>query len=248
MPNAEVDRWMEQAQFVIRGTVERVGAVTLSALTASERTVVVRIDEVLHAPAQFSDHHDRPITMFSEAPGGLSPGQQAVFFTRSWLYGETLAVVEVGRLPMPDQESIRKDIAAANQGIADRQVADRIRQAELVVAGRVVRTARRLETPLFSSEHDPEWWDAFVEISSAEKGRPKSPLQILYANSLDEMWIDSPKCIPGQTGIWILQRDQAEKGLPAFRLPGLTALAPLDYHPLEQLERIRRLVRQGADG
>jgi hypothetical protein len=41
---------------------------------------------------------------------------------------------------------------------------------------------------------------------------------------------------------FILQRDQSEKGFPVLRVAGLTALNPLDVHPVEALPRIRTLL------
>jgi len=58
-----------------------------------------------------------------------------------------------------------------------------------------------------------------------------------------EGWPDAPKLAPGQSYILILQRNQSEKGWPVLRVPGLTALDPLDVHPPDELERIRRLIR-----
>jgi hypothetical protein len=56
------------------------------------------------------------------------------------------------------------------------------------------------------------------------------------------MWIDSPKFEAGQSGIWILQRKQKERGWPLMREPGLTALDPLDFQPQSQLDRVRELL------
>jgi len=56
------------------------------------------------------------------------------------------------------------------------------------------------------------------------------------------MWIDSPKFKPGDTGVWILQRNQQEKGFPKMRVAGLTALDPLDFQPSAALPHLRELV------
>jgi len=247
MANAVVERWMEQSQFVIQGTVSRVGAATLKSLSASERTIVVKVEEILHGPPPFADHRGREITVYSEKPQGLVPGKQALFFTRSWLFGESLAVAEVGRVDMPDQGTTRDDIAAANQAIGDRHLLDRIVKAELVLVGQVtgVKPAPQTDRKRIETEHDPEWWAAEIKVTSAEKGKPAAAtVEVLFPHSGDEMWLDAPKFEKGQTGIWILQRNQQEKGWPVLRAAGLTALAPLDFQPTTQLERVRRLIGQ----
>ena len=87
---------------------------------------------------------------------------------------------------------------------------------------------------------------AVIQVASVEKGDVQGEtLTILFPNSADEVWIDSPKFQVRQRGIWILQTDQDEKGMPATREPGRTALDPLDYQPMGALERVRRLIRTG---
>jgi hypothetical protein len=247
MPEGNIEKWLRQSQWVIRGTVEKLHAATLRSVPASDHTAVVKVDEILHGPKQFADHRGRQITMYSNDPQGLTPGKQAIFFTQSWLYGESLAVKEVGRLEEGTPTAMEQAITEADHRIADDRLQERIVRAELVIVGKVVKTQpasfpgrRRVET-----EHDPDWWEASIEVQSVELGIfLKSIVAILFARSMDELWIDSPKCQVEQQGIWILQRDQKEKGWPVLRMPGLTALDPLDFQPKEQLERVRRLIRQ----
>ena len=152
-------------------------------------------------------------------------------------------MVEVGRLEEGDQKAVQDDIKAAQQNIADRLLGDRIAKADLVIAGKVADTRpHRTDRPRVETEHNPEWWEADITVQSVLKGTQQGKVVILYAHSLDELWIDSPKCQKGQEGIWILQRDQKEKGFPVLRVPGLTALHPLDYQPIQQMDRVRKLV------
>src|SRR5262249_43281875 len=140
-----------------------------------------------------------------------------------------------------------RDIQAAKEIISDRKLQERIARAEIVIVGKVAKTEpvpgteqRHVET-----EHDPDWWIAHVDVASVEMGKISEQIvRVMFANSRDEMWIDSPKFRPGQAGVWILQRNQTERGGPVLRLPGLTALDALDFQPPEQLERVRRLIRR----
>src|SRR5260370_37892974 len=142
---------------------------------------------------------------------------------------------------------LRNEIASNNVAFDDRKLSERIQQAELVVLGAADKTEplpeagrRRVET-----EHGPDWWTAYLNVKSTEQGRaPNGLLPVLFANSRDELWLDSPKLEQGQTWILILRRDQTEKGWPVLRVPGLTALDPLDVQPENELERVRRLIRR----
>jgi hypothetical protein len=245
MDTAVLEDLMARSQWVIRATVEAAQATTLRAAAASENTFAVRVDEIMHGPPALADQRGRTITLYSHTPRGLEKGTRAVFFTRSWLYGESVAVVEVGRAEESEVAEVRRDLEAAQQVIADRHLHERIGRAELVIAGKVLRTQRavRGDQRRPTTEHDPDWWMAEVEVESVEKGRALERIvHVLFARSRDEMWIDSPKFATGQVGVWILQRDQTEKGWPVLRIPGLSALDPLDFQPPHELERVRRLM------
>jgi hypothetical protein len=246
MDHPPISQWMQQSQWVIRATVEAPGTSTIETAPASQNTVAVRVDEILHGPKAFEDHRGRLVTLYSERPTGLSQGNKFIFFTRSWQYGKSIAVIEVGRLEDQGTVELSTQIETAQSAINDQRLVQRIRRAELVISGRVSRTepARGTQRRPAESEHDPEWWTAYVEVTTVELGRaPERTVPVLFPASRDEMWIDSPKLAPGQPYILFLQRNQSEKGWPVLRVPGLTALDPLDVHPPDELERIRRLIR-----
>jgi hypothetical protein len=136
---------------------------------------------------------------------------------------------------------MRKEFDEARLRLADESLQLRINLAQLVIVGKVEKTApapkHGARTPI--TEHDPDWWEAVIKVESVEKGQHKGPATILFPKSVDVAWSQSPKFQPGQDGIWILQRDQKERGWPVLRRPGLTALDPLDYQPPSELDRIR---------
>jgi hypothetical protein len=245
MANGRVQELLDRSQWVIEGTVQKVGAATLPEVQPSAHTFVVHVDDVLHGPQEFRDHVGRQITLYSEDPKGLEAKTRAVFFTRSWLYGRTLAVVEVGRMAT-DGNPLKDDIAEAERQAADRRLAARIAKAALVVVGEVgdvgagPKLRRHVET-----EHHPEWATAYVKVRDTLKGKAQDdPLHVVFPRSNDELWLESPKFAPGQEAILILQQNQEEKGWPVLRVPGLTALDPLDVQPPEELDRVRKLVEE----
>jgi hypothetical protein len=247
MQSVPISQWVEQSQWVVRATVEAPRTSTVDAAPASENTVTIRIDDILDGPEAFADHRGRIVTLYSEHPTGLARGYRAIFFARSWLYGKSIAVVEVGRLEEQGTADVSKEIEAAQRAISDQKLRQRIDRAELVIVGRVARTepARGTQRRPVETEHDQEWWTAYVEVITVELGRaPERIVTVLFAASRDEIWIDSPKLVPGQTYVLILQRDQTEKGWPVLRIPGLTALDPLDVRPQDELDRIRSLIRR----
>jgi hypothetical protein len=242
-----VDELVRQSKYIFRGTVRALGASTISNLPPGPELAVVRVDEVYVAPSTLGDFTGRDITVRVKETPPTSVGQRWVFFTVGWLYAESLAVLEVGRIPFTDDTAgaIRQQIAAAVQRAADQNLTARLNLAALVIVGRVsaVRPVMSLPARRPITEHDPDWREAMITVESTEKGTAQTSVVIIFPNSTDEFWIDSPKFKTEQEGIWILQRDQRERGAPSLRIPGLTALNPLDFQNKDQLERIRRLLK-----
>ena len=248
MSITSVTRLLEQSQWVIQGTVRKLAATTMPEVPASDHTFVVRVDGILHGPPAFADHLKRDITVYSDKPARLKTGSKAVFFTRSWMYGRSVAVIEVGRIVDEDRKTMANDIQGAEAALFDRRLGDRLAKAALVVVGRVAdnREGPKLRRPI-ETEHAPVWAEALVDVRELLKGKSdQQRLPVFYPRSTDEMWIESPKLLPGLTAILILQRNQQEKGWPLLRVPGLTALDPLDVQPVEMLDRIRQLLKTGG--
>jgi len=227
------------AQFVFRGTIQRVEASNLEIVQADRGTAVVRVDEVLKAAPSLGDFTGREITVKLAQPGDATPGEQAVFFTKGWLYGTTLGVVEVGRLH-GNAALLRGQVAAAARQAADEELRGRLAGAALVVAGRVVDThpAMVVGDVGEGSEHDPQWWEAVVQVDTVFKGKPAERVTFLFPTSEDVVWFEAPKPAIGSDGIWLLSRDQ----LPDLGLPGYTALKPWNLLPRGQTDRVRRLL------
>jgi hypothetical protein len=230
------------AQLIFRGTVQKVEASNLDVVPADSSTAVVRVDEVLKAAPGFGDLTGREITVKLAQPGDATAGEQAVFFTQSWLYGSTLAVVEVGRMH-GEAGLLRGQVAAAARQADDDELRGRLAGAALVVAGRVVETHPAVVGSEVGegSEHDPQWWEAVVQIDSVLKGKPAGPrVSFFFPTSQDVVWYDAPKPAVGADGVWLLYRDQS----PELGPVGYTALKPWNLLPRGQADRVRRLLGQ----
>lgn len=227
--------------------VGAVGApVRVPGVSASDRTVLVDVENVLQAPIVLGDLTGKTITvLLSTAIRHPREGARYTFFATSWRYGETVAVAEVARMK-PDEE-LRLQIPESNARLAELALTTRVEKASLIVSGRVSAVSTPKKASRFLSEHDPQWLEAIIEVGSIEKGRIKGKtVLILFPSSTDDAWLDSPKCRPGQTGTWILQRNQQERGAPAFRWSGLTALDPLDYQPPDRRDALVMLIRRSV--
>jgi hypothetical protein len=248
----------EKAEFVFRGTVLATGQATMAHVEATERTAIVRVDEVLRAPEALRLATGQSVTVVGE---DVPPpaGQQAVFFTFGMIFGATIAVHSLGH----DDVLAADNEARASASPADpvdqhkaQRADDRFATADLVVTGQV-RSVRMLdggpipaaaalgnsELPRRVSEHEPLWQEATIDVHEVHKGAPPSgPVVVRFPASMDVMWFRAPKFRAGQAGVFLLHRgdEEAPEGLHATAAvlgdtgqegDTFTALDPADFHP-----------------
>jgi hypothetical protein len=238
MPDGEVLELMSRAGISFIGTVQRLGEATIDIAT-DNRTAVVRVDQILHAPSALVQLAGREITVqFSPDIEIPQPGERAAFFTDPVAFAESLAVTEVARLPVEAVEPEVSQALATNlspQTLFGRQLQmERLRshaaEADAVVVARVSGLQRA--APVRLSEHDPDWWRATMVVSHVERGDlSEGEVTVLYYNSLDVIYRPSPKPRAGQEGLWLLHATEGEeRELAPFVIPH-----PEDYQPVENL-------------
>ena len=239
---AAAARLLRDGPVALRGRVKETGAAT-EGVPPSDTTAVVGVEEMLVAPRTFPDVAGRDVTISLAGPARR--GEHAVFLVRSWTYGTTIGVVESARVGgIRSTDKARSLFADASRLKEETLLRDRISGAEVVVAGVVVETRPAgdgAETK-FDTEHAPEWWEALLDVEEVLKGDPERRLIVLFPMSTDEIWIDCPKLQKGLRAIFVLRRDQQERGGPGLWAPGLTALEPIDVQPVEDAERVRGLI------
>jgi hypothetical protein len=242
----------QKSAFIFMGTVTQLQAASMPGVPVSDHTIVVRVDETLSAAPKLDNFTGKDVTVYLTKPGSAEVGQTLVFFTNGWLYGKGLAVQEVGRLEAKENrvegvggpKELRSALADLRQKEADRALVARMARAPLVISGKVLSIQPAPGVRRHASEHDPDWWEATIEVNSAHKGTaPGNQVTVKYPNSKDELWIDSPKFQVGEEGTWILQMNQTEKGTQRMRIEGYTALNPLDFQPKDRMERTMKLLK-----
>lgn len=232
---------MKSAAFAFQGTVEQVGAATIDVFPSDDRTVVVRVDEVLQAPEPFAKLAGSRVTLrLADGAPALAAGDSESFFANGVAFGESLALQEVGRLATDD---LRSQVAPppgelALEGLQRAVDTQRVREhassADAVLLGRVVALRRAAGPPL--REHDPDWWVATLEVAHVERGDVAGPtVDVLYPNSADVRWQDIPKPRPDQDGLWILHATEGE----LRKLAPYALTSPDDLQEPQALESLR---------
>lgn len=245
LPSAEqpiLESWL-----VFKGRIRETGAAAMPGVPVTDRTAVVVVDKVLHAPPTLGDQAGRTITIELAPKTEAKRGLKAVFYTEGWLYGEGLAVREVRRSAVTGAERLAADISNTLQKNDERVLAERVTTADLVIAGRVSNirqvtqvisdeSSGRRRRPV--SEHDPDWWEAVIAVQDVLRGKLAAPVAIvLFPMSIDVMWFQRPKFQAGQEGVWLLRW----LAVPELDRTALTALEPIDYQPKEARDAIGRL-------
>jgi hypothetical protein len=231
MPDLPIQQLLARSTLVFTGTVDQAPSSTVSELPVDERTVVVRVDQALHTPEAVDLVPGERVTVQLDGDlPPLSPGDEATFFTNGLVYGQDLAVAEVGRVSTQDVaagmvlleggEPAESPVQAALAQLSVDEVVEHARSAAAVVRAQVTGLAM-VPTTGPAQEHDPLWWTATLHADLVARGDPQAPcdISVLYANSLDVRWRWHLKPKAGQSGLWLLHAtDGDEAGLAPFVL------------------------------
>ena len=98
--------------YVFVGVVRELGAAAMPGVPVTDNTARVTVEEVLRSSGTLDDYTGRDITVQLSSPAEV--GQRLIFFTRGWLYGQSVAVVEVARADVSE-----RDVSDLRERIAD---------------------------------------------------------------------------------------------------------------------------------
>jgi len=228
------------ADFIFSGTVLRAHAATIDLDDATD-CAIVRVERIVVGGSAFRPLAGRAITVRLRQSDRAREGERRVYFTKGWHWGEDIGVIELSSVTAPtspEMQRMQSDIERQRQQESDRELAERLRTAELVVSGKVVGV-RRADFPPLPTEHDPNWQEAVIQVTSVLRGSaPGARVTILFPGTDDPGWRAAPKFRVGTEGIWLL-RPFVSEGKP---LPRLTTLHPADFRPRSDEARVRRLL------
>ncbi|HYR87669.1 MAG TPA: hypothetical protein VE422_26535 [Terriglobia bacterium] len=252
--------------FVFRGTVKKVRAATMKEVPVSDRTAVVRVEQVIEAPQSFAHYEGQDITVGLAGKKKVKAGEELVFHADSWIFGDSIAVQAVVQEPVTKAHSaLLKRGGDPTEHRKARQLQEHLDDADLVVSGSVAAVtvppapatrARAMAAlpPTPVSEHDAKWRQAVIDVDETYKGRHTSKqVTVLFPASMDVRWYKAPKFQAGQKGLFILHKTKLKtddhhelRGLAkrvGAEVEVFTALHPTDVHPLKQRSVIRAMIR-----
>jgi hypothetical protein len=269
MAKAEKANPDPKATFVFQGTVTKLKSALMKSVKVDAHTAVVHVDQVLEAPANLRHLAGTDITVQLVERAKAAVGESFVFHAAGWIFGDSVAVRAVTQEPVSRAHApllARGGDPVAHS--ADRELQNRVNDADLVVSGTVVAVklpegsepqvrASRGAGEIAGkpvSEHDPKWREAVVQVADVHKGEHAADkVSVLFPSSQDVRWYKAPKFHAGQQGYFVLQKskikesdrvDTRTRGAPMpaeadKEVDVYTALHPEDFHPFTQPERIR---------
>ena len=250
----------ESAAFVFRGTVKRTGSPNLKAVTDTDRTAVVTVNEIVRSPSALAGFAGHDVTVRLADDEQVTKGETVLFYVTGFVFGERLAVQSLGHDAIAGAGAARA-VAASRTAEGDptrafrqNKAGEHAAQAPVVVTGKVVAIGLSDSEPATRaaiaasasqqrvSEHDPFWREAVVEVHTVHKGAmPTQQFVLRFPGSSDVRWHKSPKFQAGQEGVFSLHPDQvtrsARLGMAAENLAAsamtYTALSSADFQPAD---------------
>jgi hypothetical protein len=271
MPKSSSEKELAaRATFIFQGTVQKLKAATMRSVQATDHTLVVRVDRVMQGPKTLAAYTGQDITVQLSEKGKLNKGEQAIFYTNAWLFGEGVAVQSIGHKKVLDSPRSMTSAPDAVQTGVDQESSHHFTQADVVVQGRVlsIRMPSEDSAPkaLAStaatrpiSEHSGHWREAVVEVLDVLHGEhAHQQIIVRFPSSRDVRWARSPKFEPGEEGIFILHKEEPERRArrgtqtpPAAakkseKTPAYTALHPEDFQPLHKAAEVGTIIRASS--
>jgi hypothetical protein len=243
----QVDDLSRQSTFTFVGTVKELNAATMAEVPVTESTAVVTVDEVLQAPPMLANRAGTDITVQLSDAQQMQEGQQATFFTIGSVYGEDIAVQEVGHVEGRVGDERAAELAALSPGTPENRtlrLQQRLADADVVVLGMVsnIGFPEGYDTQGPVSEHAPRLREATIQIQEVYKGdlpADQESIKAVFFASMDVRWYRTPILDVGQKGIFVLDKREISE----LQREEYAALDPLDYQPSEQRDLIQRLVQ-----
>ena len=219
----------QKPTFVFKGTIKKLKSASMKDVPVDDRTVVVTVNQIIEAPPALADYNGQDITVQLGGRQKVRAGQELIFHTTSWMFGESIAVRSLTEEPVTGRSAAM--LSAADDPVdrrAQREKRGRFDAADLVVSGKVVAvrlpagTAQRSRAASLDasdqaprgpvSEHDPKWREAVIQVDEVHKGsHKKKQVVVRFPASKDVMWYGAPKFHPGQQGFFMLHKSKTEK-------------------------------------
>jgi hypothetical protein len=237
---ASIDALVQSAGMIFSGTVTEIGASSVPTLPPSPSLGVVLVDRTFRADEILGDLQGRSITVEPREGDALHRGEQAIFFTRSWIHDRGIAVDEVARLDVSEAAAVADAVAR----LPELHLGDRLQDAAAVVEG-TVAGVRPVEQKT-RERNAAKWAAADLNVTRVLHGDAPESVVVYFPTADHPLWEDAPRFYEGQSGIFVL-RSPARDATPSeasLEEGSFTALDPADFQQESQLPVVQKLISE----
>jgi hypothetical protein len=238
----EITAYAPQSEFIFQGLVQVLSTSTVDAEDPSNMGVV-KVEKIISAPENLKSIEGEQITVKFKNPKEEKQNVSKIFFTNVSLYGESIAVTEIGSMKTGEQkekmQTLKQQIEKVKQQESDKLLKERILNSEKVVSGKVIKVTKLKDEWALATEHSPQWAEAEILANEILKGDKSEKISILFALSYDELFEKSPKLKEGDSGIFLLRRNNTHFG----DKDKLSLVHNEDLLPLQEIERVKKVMK-----
>jgi hypothetical protein len=233
-----VSELIRASSLIFTGTILESGTSSVPAVRPNQDLIVARVDRALRVDPALGDLVGKHVTILAATPQTLHVGQQAVFFTQSWIHGQGIAVRELDHLEAAQADTVAKAVANLPQD----HLIERLRGAALVVEAEVTK----IGPPDRSSRvrKAPWWAPAELNVKQVLRGTHRKSATVYFPTADWPPWTRAPHFKQGERGIFLLHvpPDPATPREVGLKQGGFVALDPSDFQPESQLAQITKLL------
>ncbi|HTR53858.1 MAG TPA: hypothetical protein VMJ10_24355 [Kofleriaceae bacterium] len=247
LASSELANQLQESEYIFHGTVTQVHAKTVPDAIATTDLVIVHVDQVLFADAEFHQLGDGSLFVDAdvtlEVTGAFPAVGDSAYFLSFMLEfnGGQLAVTELARESDADT-AYAAAVPAVEALFADQVVYARVASADRIIAGTVTSVAPLANPVPCGSEHCPVWMQALVAPSASLCGSDAAaPVGVDFASSDDVAWTKAPKLAAGQTGVFLLHHTDVQD-LMAPPVGDVFVISPDDVQPIGAEASLQALI------
>ena len=234
----------EKSDYIFSGELIKQSASTMPVYVKDQNASIVKVDKVLKASEGHENFEGREITVLlgREEQAKLERGFYGIFFTKTWLFGNSLAVLMNSVEPDTSKTSqVQAEIKQFQQEEDNKTLESRVKIADLIVYGKVEKIEDpEIKKQIFISEHDPMLKKAIIIKNEILKGNMQGDrITFYFASSTDVQWYQAPKFTPSKEGIFLLKMNADVQG----QKEAYTLLNPLDFQESSKLEAIKKILK-----
>jgi len=226
--SASIDALVQSAGMIFSGTVTELGASSVPTVPPRAGLGIVLVDRTFRSHEILGDLRGQSITVEPSEGDALHRGEQAIFFTHSWIHDRGIAVREVARLDVSEASVVADAVAR----LPELHLRDRMEGAAAVVEATVVRTRRAIEQKT-RERNRAKWAAADLDVTRVLRGNAPKSVVVYFPTSDHPFWEDAPRFRKGQRGIFVLRSPSRDRTRSEASLEegSFTALDPADFQP-----------------